>query len=121
VAPLQADHNHACAGDPEEPDTSVRTRSLPSGRPEAELAQQLLQRAITSSPTVHALALHVAAVIVAADDPIAAIEYNKRAVEFATASGAVLIQGFAFVALAALDAAADPVSGARSYVDVMDH
>jgi predicted ATPase/class 3 adenylate cyclase len=100
--------------------TMLLIRNL-AGRPETQLARQLLERARDSSPTAHALALHVAAVIVAADDPATAIEYNQRAAELATASGAVLIQGFAFVALAALDAAADPAGGARRYVNVMDH
>ncbi|MEP6661962.1 MAG: adenylate/guanylate cyclase domain-containing protein [Acidimicrobiales bacterium] len=100
--------------------TMLLIRNL-AGRPEPELAQQLLDRASASGPTTHALALHVAAVIAGANDRATAIAYNQRAVEMAAASNAVLIEGFALVSLAALEAVSDPASGARRFVDVMAH
>jgi hypothetical protein len=90
------------------------------GHPEPGPARQLLEHASVSSPTVHALALHVAGLI-AADDRAVAIDLNQQAAELAASSGAVLIEGFALVALAELESAADPISGARRYVDVIAH
>jgi predicted ATPase len=91
-----------------------------AGRPEPEAARQLLERAVTSSPTAHATALHVAAVVGAVDRS-AAIAWNRQAAQLAATSGAVLIQGIALSALANLEAAVDPANGARSYVAAMAH
>jgi len=66
------------------------------------------------------LALHVAA-IVAVDDRAVKIDYQQQALELAVSSGAALIEGFARVSLATLEAQADPISGAKRYVDVMAH
>ena len=92
-----------------------------AGRPEPEAARQLLVRACTSNPTTYALALYAAAMTVGDDDRAAAIAWNEQAVELAAASGAVFVQGGALVALASLEAAVDPVNGAKSYVAAIAH
>jgi hypothetical protein len=98
----------------------MRYRYL-AGRPEPEATRQLLERARTSSPTTHAMALWVAAEILQDDDRAAAIERNDHAAELAAASGAALIEGFALVTRAELEATIDAATAARNYVAAMAH
>jgi hypothetical protein len=92
-----------------------------AGRPEPEATRQLLERASTSSPSTYALALVAAALVLRDDDRAAAIEWNEHAAELAAATGAVLIEGFALVTRATLEAGDDAATSARSYVAAMGH
>jgi hypothetical protein len=85
------------------------------------LASELLSRAATCGPSMRALALHIAAVVTGPVDRPLAIARNQQAVDLARTSGAVLIEGFALNALAVLEAAVAPASGARAQVEVMAH
>ena len=98
--------------------TMLLIRNL-AGHPEPALARQLLSHAEVAGPSIHALALHTAAVIPEPEDRALALDRQRRAVELARAAGAVLIEGFALNALAALEAAVDPAAGAASQVKVM--
>ncbi len=98
--------------------TMLLIRNL-AGHPEPALTRHLLALAEVAGPSMHALALHTAAVILDTDDRALAIARNQRAVELARASGAVLIEGFALNALAILEAAVDPAAGAVRQVEVM--
>jgi tetratricopeptide (TPR) repeat protein len=89
------------------------------GKPDLEMALQLLEQASTSSPSARAVALHTAGVLLDADDLALAIRYNQEAVELAAASGALLIEGFALDALAEFES--QPADAARRFVDVMAH
>ncbi len=65
--------------------------------------------------------LHTAGVIVGHTDRALGIEYQRRAVDLAAATGAKLVQGFALMVFAAVEGDIDPLRGARSQVEVMKH
>jgi hypothetical protein len=90
-----------------------------AGHRDPALARRLLAAAEAAGPSMHALALHTAAVIPEFDDRSLVIARNQRAVELARASGAVLVEGFALTALAIQEAAAHPAAGAARHVEVM--
>jgi hypothetical protein len=100
--------------------TMLLIRNL-AGHPDPALASELLSRAATCGPSMQALALHTAAVVTGPVDRPLAIARNQQAVDLARTSGAVLIEGFALNALAVLEAAVAPASGARAQVEVMAH
>ena len=100
--------------------TMLLIRNL-AGHPDEALAGELLSRAAACGPSMQAVALHTAAVVQGPADRPLAIARNQRAVDLARASGAVLVEGFALGALAGLEAAVAPVSGAAAHVEVMAH
>jgi predicted ATPase/DNA-binding SARP family transcriptional activator len=92
------------------------------GRPQPQLAQQLLDDAKTvGNPTGLALALHTAGVILGDTDPQRSVNYQRQAVEVAASTGAVLIEGFALATLAGHASEDDPLGSARAHHDVVAH
>jgi len=98
----------------------LQIRNL-AGHPDPALAEKLLLFAEAAGPSIHALALHIAAIIADADDRSLATARNQRAVELARACGAALIEGFALTPLAIEEAAVHPAAGAARFLEIMEH
>ena len=88
-----------------------------AGHPDEASAIQLLEDAMSSSPSDLATALHVAGVV--ARDPSIALERQRAAVDLARATGNRLIEGFAQASLAAMEARGDPAGSVRHYSEVL--
>ena len=82
---------------------------------------ELVERASTTSPTAHALALHCAGLALAATDPAAALGYQRQAADLTSASGNALIHGFALVSIAAAEAKVSPASGVGAFGEMLAH
>ena len=92
------------------------------GRTDPDVVHRLVDDATSyGNPTRLALAWHTAGVILGRDDPVLGLEYQRKAAELASTTGAVLIEGFALAVLAAATADDDPLAGARAQIDVMRH
>jgi hypothetical protein len=92
------------------------------GPTDPDMVRRLVDDAMTySNPSCLALAWHTAGVILGRNDAVLGLEYQRNAAELASATGAVLIEGFALAVLAAAAAEIDPLAGARAQVDVMRH
>ena len=82
---------------------------------------ELVERASTTSPTAHALALHCAGLAFAASDPGAALDYQRQAADLSATTGNALIHGFALVSIAAAEAGVRPASGVGAFGEMLAH
>ena len=89
--------------------------------PDLDAALGVLVRTKTGSVSAHALALHVAGMLIMPTDPRAAVEYQRASVDLAAAVGATLVQGFALMALAAAEAEDRPSESVGRYAEVLAH
>ncbi|HTN81826.1 MAG TPA: adenylate/guanylate cyclase domain-containing protein [Acidimicrobiales bacterium] len=89
--------------------------------PDLDAALEVLGRTKTGSVSAHALALHVAGMLLVSTDPRMAAEYQRAAVDLAAAVGATLVQGFALMALAAAEAQDNPSESVGRYSEVLAH
>ncbi len=100
--------------------TLLLLRNLTHG-PDIDSALGLLAHAKTSSPSTHALGLHVAGVMLATTDERAAVEYQRAAADLAAALGAALVHGFTLQSLAIAEAQHAPPEGVRRFAEVLAH
>jgi hypothetical protein len=107
---------HETAGDLRRRAILILSRNV-AGHPDEASAMQLLEDAMSSSPSALATALHVAGVV--ARDPSIALERQRAAVDLARATGNRLIEGFAQASLAAMEARGDPAGSVRHYSEVL--
>ncbi len=107
---------HETAGDLGRRAILILSRNV-AGHPDEASALQLLEDAMSSSPSALATALHVAGVV--ARDPSIALERQRAAVDLARATGNRLIEGFAQASLAAMEARGDPAGSVRHYSEVL--